>query len=452
VPIEFDPSFWQDCWTHQKGVQDDLRCAILAAGLGRRMDPLTARHLPKPLFPLGGKVAMSEVWVRRMVDSGITDVTMNLCVLKDTIKRYFRDGTKFAAEIRYVEEDIPSGTLGGVCKQALGHRAKQVFDGESMPTMPEFRGSTMLVPSGDIVTNFDSELIGEMYEIHKKVGAAFTMLLVPVPWDRRKDFGTVVLADPEDRPGKLSKSGRIREFREKDPDSPSNLNNASIYMIETELLEVLDPLRTEAQPGVPEAFYDFGKHVFPAMLGQLPYVTLPKDFLLWGLQYDGAWFDVGQKRDYLRVNEFVLDGKLKIDLPYEKLPWGYLGSNVAIDFSRVTIRPPVVIGNNCIVGPNTTLGPYAVIGDGWIVEHGVCIRSSVLWERYSFFDDEGNEISVRDRELVDRHEVRRGVTIDESIVAGGAIQEDIREQTVDVQEDGELGILPIDYVPSGPRA
>jgi NDP-sugar pyrophosphorylase family protein len=310
----------------------------------------------------------------------------------------------------------------------------------------------MIVPSGDIVTNFDSGLLEEMYEMHKRVGSAFTVVLVPVPWDRRKDFGTVVLDNPEEHSGILSKSGRIQEFREKDPDSPSNLNNASIYMIETELLRLLDPLRTEARPDVPEPFYDFGKHVFPAMLGCLPHVRLPKDFLLWGLQYDGAWFDVGQKRDYLRVNELLLDGEIRVDLPYEKLPWGYLGSNVKIDFSRVTIIPPVVIGNNCIVGRNVTLGPYAVVGDGWILEDGVSIRHTVLWERYSFFTENGLEISAEERQLVDRHEVRRSVTIEESIIAGGAIQEDIREQTVDVLEDGELGVLPIDYVPAGPRA
>jgi NDP-sugar pyrophosphorylase family protein len=318
--------------------------------------------------------------------------------------------------------------------------------------VPAFRGSTLIVPSGDIVTNFGSALLEEMYDIHKKAGAAFTVILVPVPWERRKDFGTVVLDRPESRGGILSQSGRIREFREKDPDSPSNLNNASIYMIEVDLLKVLDPLRTEARPDLTEGFYDFGKHVFPAMLGRLPYISLPRDFLLWGLQYDGAWFDVGQKRDYLRVNEYLLDGKLDIGLPYEKLPWGYLGSNVTIDFSRVTIHPPVVIGNNCIIEPKTVLGPYAVVGDGWILEDRVRIHHSILWERYSFFNEEGIEVSVEDRKLVDRHEVRRGVAIEESIVAGGAIQTDIREQTVDVLEDGELGILPIDYVPSGPRA
>ena len=452
MPVEFSQSFWESRWTHRRGVRSELKAAILAAGLGRRMDPLTARHLPKPLFPLGAKIPMAEVWVRRLVDSGITDISMNLCVLADTIRRHFRDGSKFGATIRYVEEQIPSGTLGGACKQTLGAAAKRTMENERMPKLPAFGGSTLVVPSGDIVTNFGADLLEETYEIHKKQGAALTMILVPVPWERRRDYGTAVLDAPEELSGLLSRSGRIAEFREKDANSPSNLNNASIYLIEMDLLRALDPLRTAAAVGETAPFYDFGKHVFPAMLGQLPQVQLPKDYTLWGIQYEGAWFDVGQKRDYLRVNEYLLDGMLDIGLPYEELPWGYLGTNVAIDFSRVTIHPPVILGNNCVVEPGAVLGPYAVIGDGWVIEDGAQIRNSVLWERYGFFSEDGREISAHDRKLVDRHEVRRGVSIEESIIAGGAIQTDISEMTVDVLEDGRLAILPIDYVPHGPRA
>src|SRR5262249_26311437 len=159
---------------------------------------------------------------------------------------------------------------------------------------------------------------------------------VPVPWDRRKDYGTVVLDRPTSRKGLLSQVGRVSDFFEKDPNSPSNLNNASIYMIERELLTALDGRRTEARLDVPEPFYDFGKHVFPALLGKLPYVSLGREFPLWAVQYDGSWFDVGQKRDYLKVNEYLLDGKIEIALPFEKLPWGYLGTNVNLDFSKVT--------------------------------------------------------------------------------------------------------------------
>jgi NDP-sugar pyrophosphorylase family protein len=452
LAIEFDQKFWGKTWAHKKGLERQFKATILAAGLGKRMDPLTVNHLPKPLFPLGGKVPMTEVWVRRFVKSGVTDISMNLCVLSDTIKRHFKDGSKFAADINYVDEDEPTGTLGGICKQALGRKSKTVLADEQPPDLDEFKGSTLIAPSGDVVTNFGSGLLEEMYEIHKKVGAAFSMVLVPVPMERRKDFGTVILEGAESNSGMISRSGRITDFKEKDPNSPSNLNNASIYMIEMELVKLLDNYRTPADPKIDTSFYDFGKHVFPAMLGKLPYVTLPKDFLLWGIQYEGNWFDVGQKRDYLRVNESLLDGYLDVELPYEKLPWGYVGTNTTIDFSKVTIIPPVVIGNNCIIEPGAVLGPYAIIGDDWIIEKNARIRNSVLWQRYSYFTDEGVEISTNERKLLDRHEIRKNVTVEECIVTGGTIEDDICEKTVDILGDGSLSIVSIDWVPEGPRA
>ncbi|MHA2053125.1 MAG: sugar phosphate nucleotidyltransferase [Candidatus Hodarchaeales archaeon] len=453
LAVEFKDEFWETTWAYKKGLKNQLKATILAAGLGKRMDPLTVNHLPKPLFPLGGKVPMAELWVRRFVDSGIADVSMNLCVLSDTIKRHFKDGSKFVANITFVDENEPTGTLGGICKQALGRNSKIVLVEEKIPDIEEFEGSTIIAPSGDVVTNFGSELLEEMYGIHKKVGSAFTMVLVPVPRARRKDFGTVILDNPKDHKGLICQSGKITEFREKDPDSPSNLNNASIYMIEMDLIKELDKYRTPAKASdIKNPFYDFGKHVFPAMLGQLDYISLSKDFLLWGIKYSGEWFDVGQKRDYLNVNEALLNEELDVTLPYEKLPWGYLGSNTIIDFSEVTIIPPVIVGNNCIIEKGATIGPYAVIGDDWRIQRDASVRHSVLWERYSFFTKKGKEISANDRMLQDRHVIREGITVEECIVVGGSIEEDIRKKTVDVDENGDLSMLPIDWVPEGPRA
>ena len=181
-------------------------------------------------------------------------------------------------------------------------------------------------------------------------------------------------------------------------------------------------------------------------------MSLSKEYSLCGIQYDGKWFDVGQKRDYLSVNKSLLDGDIDITIPYEKLSWGYLGNNTSIDFSKVTIIPPVIIGNNCIIEAGATIGPYAVIGDDWIVEKNAKILNSVLWQRYSFFTKDGREITADERKLVDRHQIRSGVKVDECIVVGGTIQKDIIEKTVDVLEDGELSILPIDYIPKGQRA
>lgn len=450
MPIQFSESYRQRCWANRSGASEQIGCTILAAGLGRRLEPLTVRYIPKPLFPLGGKAPMVETWVRKMVDSGIDQISMNLCVLKQTIRSHFQDGAKYGARMRYVEEETPTGTLGGVCKQVLGKQAK-TLPGETPLDFDPFPGATVFAPSGDIVTNFSADLLHQLYDQHRAKGAAMSMVLVPIEPDRRKDFGTAILRDPITSTGALSCSGQIVDFHEKDPNSPSLLNNASIYVIETRLLRELDALRTEARLGVDAPFYDFGKHVFPALLGKLPYAKLSPDNILWGVQYDGAWFDVGQKRDYLKVNEQVLDGVLDVNMPFERFPWGYLGTDVAIDFSKVTIIPPVVIGNRCTIENGATIGPYAIIGDDWLIEHGARIEHSVLWERYPILRADGLQYSSAEMRLLDRHEVRENVSVRHSILTSGSIHCDIDHSTVEVQEDGALSILPIDYQPEGPR-
>lgn len=451
MPILYPSSFTDGCWAPQRGPKR-IRGGLLAAGLGKRMEPFTTRHLPKPMFPIGGKTPIIERWLRTFVLSGISDVTMNLCVLKETIVGHFGHGERYGIRIGYAEEDTPTGTFGGACKQVLGPKAKSVFPNDPAAQVTEFKGTTVVLPSGDIVTNFGPEQLAEMYEIHRRAGAALTMVLTPVPWERRKDFGTVVLAKPQARSGIISQAGLVGAFAEKDPDSPSNLNNASIYMIETELVRRLDPLRTEASLKADNPFYDFGKHVFPALLGKLPYAQLPPDFVMWGIQYDGAWFDVGNKPDYLRVNEAVLKGEIDVQIPYAQYPWGYLGTGTVVNFDRVTIRPPVVIGNHCVIEPGAEIGPFAVIGDGWVVESHAHIRHSVLWERYPLFTGDGRVISADNRKEVDRHEVRRGVTVEGSILAGGTVTADVRDQVFSVLEDGSVEVLSIDFVPKGPRA
>ena len=444
------PATSSNGWAQRRGVAENLKCAILAAGLGKRLEPLTARHLPKPLFPLGGKTPLAEIWVRRMVEAGITDISMNLCVLAETIERHFGDGSRFGANIAYVKEKSPSGTLGGVCKQALGRDAK-TFDNEPSPAAEPYRGSTLIAPSGDVVTNFSAALLEEMYDIHTRAGAAFTLVLNPVPWERRKDFGTVLLEGAEARSGMISRSGRISDFREKDPDSPSNLNNASIYMIEMDLLRELDALRTPASLQVPQPFYDFGKHVFPAMLGRLPYAKLSRAYLLWGIEYDGAWFDVGQKRDYLEVHRKLLEGELTATLPLEEKSWGFVGANAKIHPQAKIVRPSI-IGNDCLIEAGTTIGPYAVVGDGWTVEKNATLKNSVLWERYPYFDESGSEMPVAERTKVDPHRIAAGVTIDGSIITGGQIDRNLHDCTAHVDTAGRLAVLPIDWVPADPRA
>lgn len=439
-------------WVHKKNKQHQIKAVLLSAGLGKRMDPLTAHHLPKPMFPLGGGTPMVELWVRKFVEAGITDISMNLCVLSGTIKKHFGNGAKFGADLSFVEEKEPSGTFGGVCKQVLGNRAKKVLKKEGRQGNRHYSGETVVVASGDIVTNFGAEQLEEMYDIHRKNGAAITMVLSPIRWNERGEYGTVEIVNPYPLNSAFTQMGRIRTFIEKDPCSPSNLNNGSIYMIEMDLIKALDKYRTPASIDQKEPFYDFGKHVFPALLGKLDYVKVARDAPIWGVEYNGLWFDVGRKVDYIKVNEVFLDKKINLRVPYEELPWGYLGSKVTIDFDRVNIIPPVIIGNDCVIQPDVTLGPYAIIGSNWMVESKARISNSVLWPPCDYYRDDGLPVSMSKLKRVDRHEIRKNTKIDHCIVVGGAVKDSCSYKVIDVLNDGTLNIVDINSSPASARA
>jgi NDP-sugar pyrophosphorylase family protein len=421
------------------GGNDAYGVCVLAAGLAKRLEPIS-EVIAKPAFPLAGRVPIAELWVRKFVDAGLRRVAMNLHRVPESIRGYFGDGQRFMADLTYVHEETPSGTLGGAIKMV---RALQ---------QQGFNPQRVFVPSGDIVSNIGVEHLQRMAAAHAEHGAVVTLMLAPVPWERRSDFGTAILdgvpAGSAVPPGTFA---QILEFREKDPESPSNENNASNYLIDVDFLLELEPYLTAAQPGLAEPCYDFAKHVFMAMVGKVPHLGFLTRFKdrLYGYEPGTLWFDVGNKRDYLEVNKAVLNRQIPLDPPYNQYPWGWMGENVEIDFNRVAIRGPVVIGHGCTIFPGAEIGPNVVLGDGWTCHKGSKIKDAVFWPYYDFTGPAHGSPGARISRI---REVREGVTIDTAIVVAGIIAADIHAKTVDALPDGDLDIRGIDWVPAGSRA
>lgn len=416
----------------------DYAVCILAAGLAKRLEPIS-EVLAKPAFPLGGHVPIVELWVRKFAAAGISNLAMNLHRVPESIRGHFGDGKRFLTDITYVHEETPSGTLGGVTKMIGSLRAQGVVP------------PRIFIPSGDTVSNIGSQHLEQMIHEHTRRGAAVTLMLSPIPWVRRADFGTAILGGVA--PGSQvppDTYAPIIDFLEKDPTSPSNENNASNYLIERDFLLELERHLTPADADMPEPCYDFGKHVFMGMKGKVPhlsFLTRYKDEIF-GYEPGMLWFDVGNKRDYLEVNKAVLNKQIYLSLHYDEFPWGWMGENVEIDFAQVTLRPPVVIGHNCTIFPGVELGPNVVLADGWTCHRGVKIRDAVLWPHYNYTSETPDATPRMSR----IREVRENVTIDTAIIVGGIITTDIRNKTVDAFASGELDIRSIDWIPSGPRA
>ncbi|MCH7944946.1 MAG: NTP transferase domain-containing protein, partial [Armatimonadetes bacterium] len=84
------------------------KAVTLAAGRGTRMKGLTADR-PKPMLPLGGRPLLEHI-IGELRTAGIRQVNITTHYKGDLIEDYFRDGSKFGMDIRYVDEEKPLGT------------------------------------------------------------------------------------------------------------------------------------------------------------------------------------------------------------------------------------------------------------------------------------------------------------------------------------------------------
>ena len=113
-----------------------MRAMILAAGLGKRMHPLTANK-PKPLLKVGDKTVI-EYQIERLVQGGITGVVINHFYLGTMIEEALGDGSQFDIEILYSKEPIRLETAGGIIK-----------------SLPKLKDDSFIVVNADIWTDFD---------------------------------------------------------------------------------------------------------------------------------------------------------------------------------------------------------------------------------------------------------------------------------------------------------
>lgn len=114
----------------------DMRAMMLAAGLGKRMKPLTADK-PKPLLQVGDKTLI-EHQIERLVTGGVTGVVINHFYLGSMIEETLGDGSRFGIEILYSREAIRLETAGGIIK-----------------SLPKLKDDSFIVVNADIWTDFD---------------------------------------------------------------------------------------------------------------------------------------------------------------------------------------------------------------------------------------------------------------------------------------------------------
>ncbi len=306
-----------------------MRAMVLAAGLGTRLRPLTDMF-SKPMVPLVGRPCMEHT-IRLLKKHSFEDVIVNLHHRPEKIKEHFGDGSRFGLRISYSYEKELLGTAGAL---------KKVAD--------FFTGETVLIVSGDALTDINLE---DFYLYHKERKAVATLALKTV--EDPTQYGVVLLKEKD-----------IVAFQEK-PDQGeaiSNLANTGIYFFEREIFEHIPA----------EAFFDFGKQVFPHFL--------QTNIKMSGYEMSGYWCDIGSPAVYQQAHEDILTGRVKVAIPGKEIrPGIWCGKDVFID-KEVVLKAPLFLGDGCVIAKDVFICGPTVIGSRCHIGTGAVIKKSILWD------------------------------------------------------------------------
>lgn len=315
--------------------RDNLKAVVLAAGVGSRLDPLTSQ-IPKPLVPIAN-IPVMEHLIKLLAKHNFREVHANLHYMPEKISNYFRDGSDWDIDLKFMHEPKLTGDAGGVraCKQYL-------------------RDGTFVVLMGDLLTDANlTKIVAE----HKAKGALASIALKKVPKEELNRFGVVV----------TNEDGFITGFQEKPgaEEALSDTISTGIYIFEPEIFNYM-PEHGEL---------GFGRQVFPKLIE----LGLP----LLGIEIEDYWSDVGTIQQYREANFDAVKGLMKIDCASNR---SVLHQNGVVTFTDGVIIDPgcsikgsVTIGRNSRIGHGTIISGQVVIGDNCVIEPGAFIKDSVIW-------------------------------------------------------------------------
>lgn len=136
---------------------------IMAGGRGKRLEPLTDT-CPKPMLKIGEKPILQTI-MEQFIRQEFTRFCISVNYKSAQIKDYFGDGSKFGAEIHYIDETIQMGTAG------------------SLSLFPFETQEPILIVNGDILTKLSfSQLLQFHLDHQAKATIAVTTYGFQIPY------------------------------------------------------------------------------------------------------------------------------------------------------------------------------------------------------------------------------------------------------------------------------
>jgi len=223
-----------------------MKAFLLAAGLGRRLRPLTD-HTPKCMVPIAGKPLL-DIWLDTLHRAGVDEVLVNLHHLPEVVLRHL-GARKGPPTVHTVLEPELLGSAGTLYRHRTWVAGDDLF----------------LALNGDNLTDFD---LRDLIDFHRSGDAVATL--------------TVFSAEDPTRHGivEMDPAGLMTGFIEKPSEPTSNLANAGMYAFHPSILDSIDPIPPT----------DIGLHLLPTLVGRARI-----------LRVGGYFCDVGTPTAYKRA-------------------------------------------------------------------------------------------------------------------------------------------------------
>lgn len=226
---------------------------IMAGGRGERLKPLTDTK-PKPMLKIGDKPIL-EHNIDRLSMYGVKNIFITVRYLSNQIINYFQNGENKNLNIKYIEEELPLGTIG------------------ALSLIEEFKNDTILLMNSDVLTNLDFE---DFFKSFINESAALSVAAVGytinIPY--------AVLE---------TKNRKVISLKEKP--SYTYYSNAGIYLIKKDLIKLIPKNK----------FYNATE-----FMEQL----IQNNEKVLSYQIMGYWLDIGKHEDYKKANEDIKNIKL----------------------------------------------------------------------------------------------------------------------------------------------
>ncbi|TMF36772.1 MAG: nucleotidyl transferase [Chloroflexi bacterium] len=343
-----------------------MKAVVMAGGEGSRLRPLTS-NMPKPLVPVAGRPIMEHILLH-LRRHQLRDVVATVQYLGASIRNYFGDGSDQGVALTYSVEDSPLGTAGSVML------ARQQLN------------EPFVVISGDSLTDID---LGAAARFHREHKAIATIVLKPVP--NPLEYGVVVVDD----------GGAVQRFIEKPSwgEVISDLANTGIYILDPAVFDFFRPGEVT----------DWSGDVFPKLLKEGEHV--------FGWIADGYWEDVGSHPAYVKANFDCLEGRVKVQLPGDRVgdsTWIHPDAEV---FPGARVDGPALIGAGAKVRAGAWINGPAVVGAYTTVDSGVKISNSIVWD-HSYI---GLNSRLRGAVVCRSVTVKNGCLLEEGAVIGSDV-------------------------------